>query len=79
MRSNRSLESWMLGYRIERLEERDDPGGVRAISFEVLCPRSGTVLGSFTSPSEAKRYVLVHELRIIRQGTQRLNKDVRSA
>jgi hypothetical protein len=74
MRSKRCLETRMLGYKIERLDEYDDAGPPFSTRFEVLCPRSGAVLGDFADVGEAKRFVLVHELRAIRAGTQRLNK-----
>lgn len=79
MRSKRTVESRIFGYRIERLEEFDNAGPPCATRFEVVCPRSGTVLGNFDDAVDAKRFVLVHELRLIRAGTQRLNKDLRVA
>lgn len=74
MRSQRCLETRMLGYRIERVDEFDGAGPPCATRYEVLCPRSGGVLANFAEAGEAKRFVLVHELRAIRAGTLRLNK-----
>jgi len=62
MRSMRSIETRMLGYTIERLDEYDDTGLLRSIRFEVLCPRSGAVLASHPSMRAARKYVIVQEL-----------------
>jgi hypothetical protein len=45
----------------------------------VLCPRTGAVLASLANSQAAKRFVILHELRAIREGTMRLNKSVRVA
>jgi hypothetical protein len=37
------------------------------------------VLGAFDEAQAAKRFAIVHELRAIREGTQRLNQDIRAA
>lgn len=79
MRGKRILEAGMFGYRIERLEEYDGAGPPCTTRYEVMCPRSGAVLGNFADAIEAKRFVLVHELRAIRAATQRLNKDLHVA
>jgi hypothetical protein len=79
MRCKRYPETRVFGYLIERLEEYDDTGLPRAPRFEVLCPKTGTVLGAFDEAQAAKRFAIVYELRAIREGTQRLNKDIRAA
>jgi len=79
MRCKRHPEIRVFGYAIERLEEYDETGLPRPPRFEVLCPRTGAVLGAFDEVQAAKRFAIVHELRAIREGTQRLNKDIRAA
>jgi len=79
MRSLRCTEAQVLGYKIERLDEYDDAGLLQAMNYEVLCPRTGAVLASVANAQAAKRYVILHELRAIREGTMRLNKDARVA
>lgn len=79
MRCKRFPETRVFGYPIERLEEYDDAGLPRALRYEVLCPKTGAVLGAFDDAHAARRYAIVHELRAIREGTQRLNKDIRAA
>lgn len=79
MRCKRYPEARVFGYAIERLEEYDEAGLPRLPRFEVLCPRTGVVLGAFDDAPTAKRFAVVHELRAIREGTQRLNKDIRAA
>lgn len=79
MRSKRFPEARVFGYAIERLEEYDDTGLPRAVRFEVLCPKTSAVLGAFDDTHSAKRFAIVHELRAIRAGTQRLNSSLRVA
>jgi len=79
MRSLRCTEAQVLGYKIERLDEYDDAGLLQAMNYEVLWPRTGAVLASVANAQAAKRYVILHELRAIREGTMRLNKDARVA
>jgi len=79
MRSLRCTEAQVLGYKIERLDEYDDAGLLHSMTYEVLCPRSGMVLGKHANVQAAKRFVIVHELRAIREGTLRLNRGVRVA
>jgi len=75
MRSLRCTEAQVLGYQIERLDEYDDAGLLQSMNYEVVCPRTGAVLASMANAQAAKRYVILHELRAIREGTMRLNKD----
>jgi hypothetical protein len=77
MRSQRCTEAEVLGYSIERLDEFDDAGMLHSMRYEVLCPRTGAVLANLGNVQAAKRFVIVHELRVIREGTLRLNKNVR--
>ena len=79
MRSQRCTEAQVLGYSIERLDEYDDTGLLQSMNYEVLCPRTGAVLASLANAQAAKRFVILHELRAIREGTLRLNKSVRVA
>lgn len=79
MRSLRCTEAQVLGYTIERLDEYDDTGLLHSMNYEVLCPRTGAVLASLANAQAAKRFVILHELRAIREGTLRLNKTVRVA
>ncbi|MGH8040637.1 MAG: hypothetical protein ACREPN_01175 [Rudaea sp.] len=79
MRSRRETESKVFGYTIERLNEFEDNGLPCAPRYEVLCPRTGAVLGNFADTQTAKRFIIVRELRAIRAGTQRLNQDIRVA
>ena len=79
MRSLRCTEAQVLGYRIERLDEYDDTGLLHSMNYEVLCPRTGAVLASLANAQAAKRFIVLHELRAIREGTMRLNKNVRIA
>ena len=79
MRCKRHPETRVFGYAIERLEEYDGAGLPLTPRFEVLCPRTGAVLGVFDDAQAAKRFAIVHELRTIREGTQRLNRDIRAA
>ncbi|MBU6199845.1 MAG: hypothetical protein KGP08_09350, partial [Xanthomonadaceae bacterium] len=72
-------EARVFGYLIERLEEYEDTGLACTPRFEVLCPKTGAVLGAFDDAHAAKRFAVVHELRAIREGTQRLNKGIRAA
>ena len=79
MRSLRCTESQVLGYTIERLDEYDDAGLLHSKNYEVLCPRTGAVLASVANAQAAKRFVILHELRAIREGTLKLNKDIHAA
>lgn len=67
MRSERTPESTVLGYRIERLDEYDENGLHAGSRYEVICPHSGNVLVSLSSLRAARRYVLAHEMRQMRQ------------
>ena len=67
MRCLRHSQATVLGYRIERLDEYDDTGLLRSIRYEVICPHSGTVLGSHASMRAAQKHVILHELRTARQ------------
>jgi len=66
MRSLRTLETRVLGYSIERIDERDHLG-TRATWYEVLCPDTGVVLGSGISRAEAERVVICRELEAARR------------
>lgn len=79
MRSLRCKEAQVLGYHIERLDEYDDAGLLHSKNYEVLCPRTGAVLASVANAQAAKRFVILHELRAIREGTMKLNKDMHAA
>lgn len=79
MRCKRFPESRVFGYAIERLEEYDETGLPRPLRFEVMCPKTGVVLGAFDDSQAAKRFAIVHELRVIRAATQHLNQDIRAA
>lgn len=79
MRSLRCKEAQVLGYNIERLDEYDDAGLLQSMNYEVMCPRTGAVLASLANSQAAKRFVILHELRTIREGTMRLNKNVNVA
>jgi hypothetical protein len=79
MRCTRKSEASVFGYRIECLQEYDDNGLPCPPRFEVLCPKTGAVLGAFDDAQAAKRYAIVHELRAIREGTLRVNRDIRAA
>jgi hypothetical protein len=63
----RTLETRMLGYAIERLDEFDDHGLPRSVRYEVLCPHTQAVLASRATLREARRFVLVHELAAIKR------------
>ena len=66
MRSLRTLETRVLGYSIERIDERDHLG-TRATWYEVLCPESGAVLGSVVTRADAERVVIHRELDAARR------------
>ena len=66
MRSMRSIESSVLGYGIERLDEYDDTGLLRSMRYEVMCPQTGAVLASHPSLRAARRQVILLELRAAR-------------
>jgi hypothetical protein len=63
MRSMRSIESRVLGYGIERLDEYDDTGLLRSMRYEVMCPQTGAVLASHPSLRSARRCVILLEMR----------------
>ena len=67
MRCIRHPQSPVLGYRIDRLDEYDDNGLLRAMRYEVLCPQTGAALGSHASLRAAHKHVILHELRTARQ------------
>ena len=79
MRSLRCTERQVLGYQIERLDEFDDTGMLHSMRYEVLCPRTGAVLANLANIQAARQFVIVHELRAIREGTLRLNRGMRAA
>lgn len=67
MRTLRTLESRVLGYAIERVDERDHLGSFHASWYEVLCPDSGKVLGSCAVRADAERLVIRRELEQARR------------
>lgn len=73
MRHLRVLEARVLGYAIERIEERDHLG-TTAVWYEVLCPASGAVLGSGPSRADAERLVIRRELDAARRAVA-MNRD----
>lgn len=75
MRTLRTLETRVLGYAIERIDERDHLGTVRASWYEVLCPQHGNVLGSCAGRADAERLVIRRELEQARRAL-RLNPGV---
>ena len=78
MRTLRTLEARVLGYAIERIDERDHLGTVRATWYEVLCPQRGNVLGSGETRTDAERIVIRRELEQARRALP-LNASVRAA
>ena len=74
MRTVRTLETRPLGYAIERVDERDHLGTLRASWYEVLCPDDGSVIGSGASRSEAERIVIARELTAAQRAVQ-MNRD----
>jgi hypothetical protein len=60
----RIAESSVLGYGIERLDEYDETGLLYSIRYEVMCPYTGTVLGSYPTLRAARRRVILRELRV---------------
>jgi hypothetical protein len=71
MRSMRIAESSVLGYPIERLDEYDDTGLPCSIRYEVMCPYTGMVLGSYPTLRAARRRIILRELRV----AQRLSRE----
>ena len=67
MRTLRTLETRALGYAIERVDERDHLGTVRASWYEVLSPYDGSVVGTGNDRAEAERVVVSRELDIARR------------
>ncbi len=63
MRSARTVETRVLGYRIERIDEYDATGTVRSHRYEVECPHTGRKLGQHANLRMAKRAVIQNELR----------------
>ncbi|MBL8298784.1 MAG: hypothetical protein JNN30_10615 [Rhodanobacteraceae bacterium] len=78
MRTLRTLESRVLGYAIERVDERDHLGTVRATWYEVLGPELGNVLGSCADRAGAERIVIRRELEQARRALP-LNTSVNAA
>ena len=78
MRTLRTLETRVLGYAIERIDERDHLGNVRATWYEVLCPEHGNVLGSCAARADAERIVIRRELEQARRALP-LNAPVMAA
>ena len=66
MRTLRTLETRVLGYTIERIDERDHLG-TAATWYEVQCPETGAVLGSGQSRADAERLVIRRELDAARR------------
>ncbi len=66
MRTLRTLETRVLGYTIERIDERDHLG-TAATWYEVQCPETGAVLGSGHSRADAERLVIQRELDAARR------------
>ncbi|MDC8015097.1 hypothetical protein [Tahibacter soli] len=67
MRTLRTLETRALGYAIERVDERDHLGTVRASWYEVLSPQDGSVIGTAADRATAERVVISRELDIARR------------
>lgn len=67
MRTLRTLETRALGYAIERVDERDHLGTIRASWYEVLSPYDGSVIGTGSDRTEAERVVVSRELDIARR------------
>ncbi|WP_313919723.1 hypothetical protein [Tahibacter sp.] len=78
MRTLRTLETRVLGYAIERIDERDHLGTVRATWYEVLCPEHGNVLGTGATRADAERIVIRRELEQARRALP-LNAPVMAA
>lgn len=78
MRSLRTLETCVLGYTIDRVDERDHLGAIRATWYEVLCPERGNVLGSCANRADAERVVIRRELELARRALP-LNAPVMAA
>ena len=62
MRERRTIESDVLGYRIERVQAFDDRGDVSSCRYEVLAPGTQALLGCFANRVEAERAVIAREL-----------------
>jgi hypothetical protein len=67
MRIHRKTEVNVLGYHLDRVEERDGAGRLRAQRYEVLCPHTEAVLAAFGGRREAERYIIERELAALRQ------------
>ena len=67
MRTLRTLETRVLGYVIERVDERDHLGTVSASWYEVLNPHDGGVVGTGPDRAAAERVVISRELDIARR------------
>lgn len=63
MRSVRSVETRVLGYLIERLDQYDATGMLQSHAYEIQCPHTGRNLGRHANLRMAKRAVILHELR----------------
>ena len=63
MRNVRSVETNVLGYVIERLEQYGSSGDLESCHYEIRCPHTGTRLGPHVNLRMAKRAVILHELR----------------
>ncbi|HET8942486.1 MAG TPA: hypothetical protein VFN13_10935 [Rudaea sp.] len=77
MRSNRTRQATVLGHGIERIDEYDEVGLLSNVRYEVMCPYTGAVLTSRATLRAAKRYVILHELRLIRLGKRRQRSEPR--
>ena len=63
MRNRQAAVAEVLGYATERRERYTDVGSLESAHYEILCPRTGSVLGRAQSLRMARRFVLMHELR----------------
>lgn len=62
MRSVRSVETKVLGYVIERLDQYDVGGDLQSRQYEIQCPHTGNRIGRHANLRMAKRAVILHEL-----------------
>ena len=80
MRSVRSVETQVLGYLIERLDQYDATGMLQSHAFEIQCPHTGRKLGRHANLRMAKRAVILHELRgiTLKQRRERAHPEGRT-
>jgi hypothetical protein len=67
MRSLRILETRVLDYQIERVEQHDHMDMPSACWYEVICPYTAAVLGTGSSRAEAEQIVIAFELASARR------------